>query len=97
MRVLVLAAGMNHSAADSEISLQRAIRVSPIRVPWASIIRASMASPGAASKAWVSCCINSGSCTSRKRAALGRILALVKSLKRMPAMGLLPIRPSCSA
>ncbi|MNJ64799.1 hypothetical protein D3C77_607760 [compost metagenome] len=94
---MVFAAGMNHSAAAREISLQRAMRVSPIRVPWASIIRASMASPGVVSNAWASCPISSGNCTSRRRAALGRILALVKSLKRIPSIGLRSIRPSCRA
>ncbi|MNV99949.1 hypothetical protein D3C71_1953840 [compost metagenome] len=88
---------MNHSAAAREISLQRAMRVSPIRVPWHSIIRASMASPGALSKRSARSVTISGSWTPRRRAGLGMMRAVVKSANFMPAIGLAGIRSSLCA
>ncbi|MNV82269.1 hypothetical protein D3C71_1759920 [compost metagenome] len=76
---------------------QRACRVSPMRVPWQSIIRANMASSGAGTMTAASCSSSPDSCTPRSRDGLIPTLAFEKSLNLMVAIGLAEISPSLNA
>ncbi|MNE64537.1 hypothetical protein D3C80_1599540 [compost metagenome] len=95
--VLVCSAGMNHSRSARLMCDQRACRVSPMRVPWQSIIKANMPSAGLHWLTPCNCSNRSLNCTPRSRDGFTPTFAFEKSLNLIAAIGLEVIRPSLQA
>ncbi|MCY1310853.1 hypothetical protein D9M70_610900 [compost metagenome] len=76
---------------------QRAWQVSPIRVPWASIISASMPPTGCRSKALLRLASRSGTSTGSRPAGRGASLPVQKSRQLTEANGFASMRPCFAA